>query len=237
MSVVCWSVFCIAAAMAAALAGGTETRIEAGSAAIGFACFVLISISFLVWCKRHVLVLSQHEIVNHGAIRHRVMCTSQIASADWRPIKSMFHSVVLRDGGQRMVIQFRTYGSWNYLRLVQAVREAIPVAATQSGWSDDFIKPLPPPNEAHSFRRLFRFTCVASAIGWMAFTAISAWLSTMEPDLPSLPSLALKSVVACGVFPTAVALFWWLDALDKRAEERQLSSTAPAARAGGAATR
>lgn len=182
-------------------------------------------------------MLGPNEVVDRGAIRSKGMELSRIASAQWRPVGTRCHSVVLRVGGQRMVIQFRIYGSWNYLRLVQAVREAIPVAATQTGWSDDFIKPLPPPDEAHAFRRQFRFTCVASAIGWMAFMAIWVWLSTMEPDLPALPVLALKSVAACGVFPAAVALFWWLDTLDKRAEGRHLSNTAPAARAANAAIR
>lgn len=235
--VVFFGLGCTAGAVSAAISNVVEDRFAGWFCFLGLGCFFAMSVYFLASCRKHVLVLGPHEIVDRGPIRQRVMPFSRIASAEWRPVGTRCHSVVLRDGGQRMVIQFRTYGSWNYLRLVQAVREVLPATATQTGWSDDFMKPLPPPNEAHSFRRQFRFTCAASAIGSMAFMAIWVWLSTMEPDLPSLPSLALKSVVACGVFPAAVGLFWWLDTLDKRAEQRHLSSTAPNARAGDAATR
>lgn len=226
-----------ASAVSAVISNVAEDRFAGWFCFIVFGCFFVLSVYFLASCRRHVLVFRANEVVDRGAIRSKGMELSRIASAEWRPIRSRCHSVVLRDGGQRMVIHFRMYGSWNYRRLVQAVREAIPVAATQTGWNDDFVKPLPPPDEAHSFRRLFRFTCVASAIGWMAFMAIWVWLSTMEPDLPALPVLALKSVAACGVFPAAVAFFWWLETLDRRAGERHLNSTAPAARAASGATR
>lgn len=237
LSVVFYGPMSAAGAVSAATSSVAEDRFAGLLCLIGFGGFFVLSVYFLVSCRRHVLVFEVKEIVDRGLFDSKCMELSRIASAEWRPIRSRCHSVVLRDGAQRMVIQVRLYGSWNHSRLVRAVRDVIPMTASQTGWNDNFIKPFPPPNEAHSPKRLFRFTCVASAIGWMAFMAIWVWLSTMEADLPSLPSLALKSVVACGVFPAAVALFWWLDTLDKRAEERQLSSSAPNVRAGGPATR
>lgn len=228
--------FSAAAGISTMFSADPQDRFAGWMCFIVFGCFFVMSIYFLAWCRRHVLTLGIDEIEDRGAIRSKRMSWSRIATVAWRRGRSRCHCAVLRDGGQRLVIQFGTYGSGKCFALIGALREAIPVAATQTGWDDEFVRPFPPQKGERDFRRILKCTCIASGIGWMCFQAIWIWLRTIEPELPLLSSVIWSSV-ACGVMPAAVASMWWLvqrlERLDERVAIREISSTAPAARAAG----
>lgn len=200
-------------------------------------CVVWVAnVLFLGWCVQHSLEIGAEYIENRGLFRSKRMQVPQIISVKWRLGKSSVRGVVLRDGTGRLAIDFTNYGLARRLALTMAIRRAIPITAVQSGWDDEFVKPLPNRYDARSLRRIFRFTCFASGVGWICFMAIWIWLKKIEPEVPVL-SYVIWSSVACGCLPAIIASICWLARLDEREANRETSNTAPAARAGDDARR